>query len=216
MFALSGMSVSGGKPLQRRVWNLWIVCWAGDGSHFWVCITFCKVQHRDIITKPEYKIIVIIFHWIKRGIRSQKNEGGGWGVRAEAGRFWENDLSWAWTVVSQQHKVDNQPLARLPFWDFSFSNIDASNFKKTLFSHYQAVVLSTGMLERDFGDRDVLPDANQLREETLESWQPQTSSAAVDFHLHTKCVEELNLEHSFLSMLPLTCKKWRFQTIMWI
>ena len=30
------------------------------GSHFWVCITFCKVRHDDSVTKPVIIIIIII------------------------------------------------------------------------------------------------------------------------------------------------------------
>ena len=27
---------------------------SSHGSHFWVCITFCKVRHGDSVTKPDY------------------------------------------------------------------------------------------------------------------------------------------------------------------
>ena len=32
------------------------------GSHFWVCITFCKVRHGDSVTKPETYYIIIVWH----------------------------------------------------------------------------------------------------------------------------------------------------------
>ena len=38
------------------------------------------------------------------------------------------DQSRVWTAASQQHKVDNKPVAT--FLDFSFSRSDASIFKK--------------------------------------------------------------------------------------
>ena len=31
------------------------------GSHFWVCIKFCKVRQGDSVTKPYYIIIIICF-----------------------------------------------------------------------------------------------------------------------------------------------------------
>ena len=45
-----------------------------------------------------------------------------------------------WTAASQQHKIDNQPLATIRISHFSLSHSDASIFEKILFSHYKAVV----------------------------------------------------------------------------
>ena len=44
-------AVSGGKPLAEKG-VVGLLSW--HGSHFWVCITFCKVRHGDSVTKPDY------------------------------------------------------------------------------------------------------------------------------------------------------------------
>ena len=31
-----------------------------QGSHFWVCITFCKVRHGDSVTKPDYHYLLFL------------------------------------------------------------------------------------------------------------------------------------------------------------
>ena len=49
----------------------------------------------------------------------------------------------------QQHKVDNQPLSTLPFWNISFSLGDASIYEKIPFSG--RCRLPMGILERVFG-----------------------------------------------------------------
>ena len=33
------------------------------GSHFWVCITFCKVRHGDSVTKPDY---YYYYYWVRK------------------------------------------------------------------------------------------------------------------------------------------------------
>ena len=30
------------------------------GSHFWVCITFCRVRHGDSVTKPDYYYLLLL------------------------------------------------------------------------------------------------------------------------------------------------------------
>ena len=44
-------AVSGRKPLAGKG-VVGLLSW--HGSHFWVCITFCKVRHGDNVTKPDY------------------------------------------------------------------------------------------------------------------------------------------------------------------
>ena len=44
-------AVSGGKPLLGKGVDS-MLSW--HGSHFWVCITFCNVQHGDGVTRPDY------------------------------------------------------------------------------------------------------------------------------------------------------------------
>ena len=44
-------AVSGGKPPAGKS-VVGLLSW--HGSHFWVCITFCKVRHGDSVTKPDY------------------------------------------------------------------------------------------------------------------------------------------------------------------
>ena len=44
-------AVSGGKPPAGKG-VVGLLSW--HGSHFWVCITFCKVRHGDSVTKPDY------------------------------------------------------------------------------------------------------------------------------------------------------------------
>ena len=40
----------GSHPAEKGVVGM--LSW--HGSHFWVCITFCKVRHGDSVTKPDY------------------------------------------------------------------------------------------------------------------------------------------------------------------
>ena len=52
-------AVSGGKPpVIKGVVGL--LSW--HGSHFWVCITFCKVRHGDSVTKPDYNYYY--YYWM--------------------------------------------------------------------------------------------------------------------------------------------------------
>ena len=44
-------AVSGGKPPAGKG-VVGMLSW--HGSHFWVCITFCKVRHGDSVAKPDY------------------------------------------------------------------------------------------------------------------------------------------------------------------
>ena len=44
-------AVSGGKPPAGKG-VVGLLSW--HGSHFWVCITICKVRHGDSVTKPDY------------------------------------------------------------------------------------------------------------------------------------------------------------------
>ena len=44
-------AVSGGKPPAGKG-VVGLLSW--HDSHFWVCITFCKVHHGDSVTKPDY------------------------------------------------------------------------------------------------------------------------------------------------------------------
>ena len=48
-FRARGWGCEMGSPLQERMWIIW---W--HGSHFWVCITFCKMRHGDSFTEPDY------------------------------------------------------------------------------------------------------------------------------------------------------------------
>ena len=36
------------KPYRQRS------SYSQQGTHFWVCITFCRVRHGDSVTKPDY------------------------------------------------------------------------------------------------------------------------------------------------------------------
>ena len=85
-----------------------------------------------------------------------------------------------WTAASQPHKVDDQPLATLPFWDFPFSQSDDSIFEKIPFSHHQAI---HGNVGTSFRWLDVLPDQSaRIMEEMLDL---ATSSVAVKFYFPT-------------------------------
>ena len=44
-------AVSGGKPPAGKSVDS-LFSW--QGSHLWVCITFCEVRHGDSVTKPDY------------------------------------------------------------------------------------------------------------------------------------------------------------------
>ena len=81
----------------------------------------------------------------------------------------------------QQHKVDDQPLATLPFWDFSFRVIVTLHFKKITFSYHQAFPRNVGT---SLWWQDVLPDVNQLGL-GKRRWNLVTSSVEVEFHLRT-------------------------------
>ena len=50
-------AVSGGKPPAGKG-VVGLLSW--HGSHFWVCITFCKVRHNDSVTTPDYYYYIII------------------------------------------------------------------------------------------------------------------------------------------------------------
>ena len=44
------------KHLKTHLFGL---AYSRQSTHFWVCITFCRVRHGDSVTKPDYYIIII-------------------------------------------------------------------------------------------------------------------------------------------------------------
>ena len=48
----------------------WYLHWRG--SHFWVCITFCKMRHGDSVTKPDYYYYIITLGQVDISIYDQK------------------------------------------------------------------------------------------------------------------------------------------------
>ena len=50
-------AVSDGKPPAGKG-VVGLLSW--HGSHFWVCITFCKVRHGDSVTNQIIIIIIIV------------------------------------------------------------------------------------------------------------------------------------------------------------
>ena len=68
-FRACGWAVSGGKPSAGKG-VVGLLSW--HGSHFWVCITFCKVRHGDSVIKPDYYYyyfyIYIFFYWFTLSI----------------------------------------------------------------------------------------------------------------------------------------------------
>ena len=45
------------KHLKTHLFGL---AYSRQSTHFWVCITFCRVRHGDSVTKPDYYYIIII------------------------------------------------------------------------------------------------------------------------------------------------------------
>ena len=84
--------------------------------------------------------------------------------------------------ASQQHKVDNQPLVTLLFWDISFSHSYASISRKSRLVTIRQLSIH-GNVEMSFWWPDVLPEANQ--EEMLESGNLFSSSWILPlYHKH--------------------------------
>ena len=54
-------AVSGGKPPAGKG-VVGMLSW--HGSHFWVCITICRVRHGDSVTKPDY--YYYYYYWVAR------------------------------------------------------------------------------------------------------------------------------------------------------
>ena len=38
----------------KNLTHLFGLAYSRQGTHFWVCITFCRVRHGDSVTKPDY------------------------------------------------------------------------------------------------------------------------------------------------------------------
>ena len=48
------------KHLKTHLFGL---AYSRQGTHFWVCITFCRVRHGDSVTKPDYYYYYYYLMW---------------------------------------------------------------------------------------------------------------------------------------------------------
>ena len=80
------------------------------------------------------------------------------------------DQSRVWTAASQQHLVDNQPLAT--FWDLSFSHSDASISRKSRLVTIKQLSILEKVGASFWWCDALLHQPVGIREETLESGGP--------------------------------------------
>ena len=51
------------KHLKTHLFGL---AYSRQGTHFWVCVTFCRVRHGDSVTKPDYYYYYYYYYYLTK------------------------------------------------------------------------------------------------------------------------------------------------------
>ena len=118
------------------------------------------------------------------------------------------------TATSQQHKVDNQPSATLPFWDLSISHSDTSIFEKIPFSHYQQLCIH-GNVGMSFWWLDVLPNWTSS-DYGIDMLDLASSSVESTCFIHCTLVSYFVLLFHTCAALQSNRRLWEGQSSVWL